>query len=283
LGESIRLPCQAGRFYEASASALRRQIEACFRHEFGSRGLPHVREQGPRQVIALVAPHAGYMYSGAVAAKGYAYMAEDGRPDAVVLLGPNHTGYGTGVSIMVGGVWRTPLGDLRINMELATAIQQRSEFMDVDAAAHLYEHSIEVQLPFLQYVYGPIPFVPICMRMQDVEVSRDVGAAIAHAAVGKNVAIIASTDLNHYEAQSIAEEKDQLALDAVRRLDEAALQAVVEAHGISMCGYGPVSAAIVASKTLGAAKAVVLQHKTSGDITGDRRQVVGYAAAVMVK
>ncbi len=283
MGESVRLPSQAGRFYEASERALRRQIEACFQHDFGPRELPHVGEPGPRRVLALVAPHAGYMYSGAVAAKGYAYLAEDGRPDAVVLVGPNHTGYGTGVSIMVRGRWRTPLGDLPIDETLATAIQQRSEFMDVDVTAHLYEHSIEVQLPFLQYVYGAVPFVPICMRMQDVEVSRDVGTAIAGAAAGKNVVIIASTDLNHYEAHAIAETKDGLALDAVRRLDEAALQAVVEAHGISMCGYGPVSAAIVASKTLGATQAVILQHKTSGDVTGDRRQVVGYAAAVMVK
>lgn len=281
--ESVRLPCQAGRFYEASEHALRRQIEACFQHDFGPRGLPHVQETGPRRVLALVAPHAGYMYSGAVAAKGYAYLAEDGRPDAVVLVGPNHTGYGTGVSIMVHGRWRTPLGDLPIDATLATAIQQQSQFIDVDATAHLYEHSIEVQLPFLQYVYGAIPFVPICMRMQDTEVSRDVGTAIADAAAGKNVVIIASTDLNHYEAHAIAETKDELALNAVRRLDEAALQAVVEAHGISMCGYGPVSAAIVASKALGATQAVVLQHKTSGDVTGDRRQVVGYAAAVMVK
>jgi hypothetical protein len=121
------------------------------------------------------------------------------------------------------------------------------------------------------------------MRMQDLKVSRDVGAAIARASAGKNILIIASTDLSHYEPQSITEKKDRLALDAISRLDEEELQSVVEARGISMCGYGPVSAAIVASKTLGAEKAVLLQHKTSGDMTGDKRQVVGYASAVMVK
>ena len=283
MAESVRLPCQAGSFYAASERPLRKQIEECFMHDFASRALPTVREQGPRRVIALVSPHAGYMYSGPVAAKGYAYVADDGRPDAIVLVGPNHTGYGTGVSIMLRGVWRTPLGDLRIDSDLATDIQRHSKFVDVDSGAHLYEHSIEVQLPFVQYVYGAVHFVPICMRMQDVEVSRDVGAAIARASAGKNVLIIASTDLSHYEPQSIVEKKDRLALDAISRLDEEALQAVVEAHGISMCGYGPVSAAIVASKTLGAEKGVLLQHKTSGDITGDRGRVVGYASAVMVK
>ena len=283
MGESVRLPCQAGSFYASSERALRKQIEECFRHNFGSRALPNVREQGPRRAIALVSPHAGYMYSGPVAAKGYAYVADDGRPDIIVIVGPNHTGYGTGVSIMLGGVWRTPLGDVSINAELAKDVQRFSEFIDVDAGAHLYEHSIEVQLPFLQYVYGSFQFVPICMRMQDLEVSQDVGAAIARASAGKNVLIIASTDLSHYESQSIVEKKDSLALDAISRLDEEELQSVVEAHGISMCGYGPVSAAIVASKTLGAEKTVLLQHKTSGDMTGDKRQVVGYASTVMVK
>ena len=283
MGESVRLPCQAGSFYASSEKALRKQIEECFRHTFGSRALPNVREQGPRRVIALVSPHAGYMYSGPVAARGYAYVADDGRPDTIVIICPNHTGYGTGVSIMLDGVWRTPLGDISINAELAKDIQRFSEFIDVDAGAHLYEHSIEVQLPFLQYVYNSFQFVPICMRMQDVEVSQDVGAAIARASAGKNVLIIASTDLSHYESQRIVVKKDRLALDAISRLDEEKLQSVVEAHGISMCGYGPVSAAIVASKTLGAEKAVLLQYKTSGDMTGDKRQVVGYASAVMVK
>lgn len=283
MGGRVRLPCQAGSFYAASEGSLREQIEACFLHDFGPGRLPRVREKGPRRVISLIVPHAGYMYSGAVAAKGFDYLAEDGRPDAIVLLGPNHTGYGSGVSIMMDGVWRTPLGDVRVDSELAKAIQRFSDFIDVDEGAHLYEHSIEVQLPFLQYVYGAFPFVPICMMMQDLEVSRDVGRAIARAATGKNVSIIASTDFSHYEPQSIAETKDGSALDAIIRLDEAGLQKVVAARAISMCGYGPVSAAIVASKTLGAAKVVRLQYKTSGDVTGDKTRVVGYAAVAIVK
>ena len=283
MGDSVRLPCQAGSFYASSERALRKQIEECFRHDFGSKALPNVREQKLQKTIALVSPHAGYMYSGPVAAKGYAYVADDGRPDTIVIVGPNHTGYGRGVSIMLDGVWRTPLGDVKINAELATDIQRLSEVIDLDKGAHLYEHSIEVQLPFLQYVYGAFQFVPICMRMQDVEVSQDVGTAIARASAGKNVLIIASTDFSHYEPQSIAKKNDRLALDAISRLDEEELQAVVKTHGISMCGYGPVSTAIVASKMLGAEKAILLQHKTSGDITGDKRQVVGYASAVMVK
>jgi AmmeMemoRadiSam system protein B len=223
------------------------------------------------------------MYSGPVAAKGYFHLAEDGKPDIIVLIGPNHTGYGSGVSIMTGGHWRTPLGDVQINSDLATAIQQSSEYLDIDETGHRYEHSLEVQLPFLQYLYGSVSFVPICMMMQDLEVSRDVGKAIATAAMDKNVLIIASTDLSHYESQSQAEAKDRLALDAIHHLDEAELQQVVEIHNISMCGYGPVSAAIAASKKLGAENTTLLQYKTSGDITGDKRQVVGYASLSISK
>jgi AmmeMemoRadiSam system protein B len=283
VGGRVRLPRQAGSFYAASEGSLREQIEACFLHEFGPGTLPKVRENGPRRVLSLISPHAGYMYSGSVASKGFYYLADDGRPDAIVLLGPNHTGYGSGVSIMMEGVWRTPLGDVSVASDLAKEIQRFSAFIDVDVGAHLYEHSIEVQLPFLQYVYGTVPFVPICMMMQDLEVSRDVGRAIARAVTGKNVSIIASTDFSHYEPQSIAETKDGAALDAISRLDEAGLQRVIEAHAISMCGYGPVSAAIVASKNLGASKAVRLQYKTSGDVTGDTTRVVGYASVAIVK
>ncbi len=279
----VRFPHQAGGFYAASERPLRKQIEECFMHDFGPRKLPRVSEKGPRSVTSLICPHAGYMFSGPVAAKGYYYVAEDGRPDVIVLIGPNHTGYGSGVSIMTNGIWRTPLGDVRIGSELAKEIQARSEFIDVDEKAHLYEHSIEVQLPFLQYVYGSFQFVPICMMMQDLEVSKDVGNAIAEAAAGKNVLIIASTDLSHYEPQNTADEKDHLALDAIIRLDAEELQSVVEARGISMCGYGPVSAAIVASKALRAKNAVLLQYKTSGDVTGDKSQVVGYASVAIIK
>jgi len=279
----VRLPCQVGSFYAASERSLRKQIEECFMHDFGPRKLPKVGEKGSRRMTSLVCPHAGYMFSGPVAAKGYYHAAEDGRPDSIVVVGPNHTGYGSGVSIMTNGVWRTPLGDVRIDSELAKEVQGFSDFIDVDERGHLYEHSIEVQLPFLQYVYGSFQFVPICMMMQDLEVSRDVGEAVAKAAAGKNVLVIASTDFSHYEPQNTAEAKDGLALDAIIRLDEAALQSVVEDHNISMCGYGPVSVAIVASKKLGAEKAVLLQYKTSGDVTGDKTQVVGYASVGILK
>lgn len=280
----VRLPYQAGAFYAGSEKALRKQIEECFLHKLGVGRLPKVEEKGPRNIVSLVSPHAGYMYSGPVAAHAFYSLAQDGIPASVVILGPNHTGFGSGVSMMAEGVWRMPLGDIEIDSDLARRIQETSSLIDVDDEAHRHEHSIEVQIPFLQYLYGSnFQIVPICMMMQDLETSRDVGRALAQAASGKNVLIIASTDLTHYESQRAAELKDKLAIDAILRLDEGLLQRTVESNNITMCGYGPVSAAIVAAKGLDATKAQLLCYKTSGDVTSDRSQVVGYASVKLTK
>ncbi len=279
----IRLPCQAGAFYSSSADALKRQVEDCFLHRFGPGRLPKV-ETKPRRLLSLICPHAGYMFSGPVAANGYYFAAQDGRPDTVIILGPNHTGYGSGVSVMLEGIWRMPLGDVEVDTELAEEVQRASELIDIDEAAHRFEHSIEVQLPFLQYVYNPtFKFVPICMMMQDLKTSRDVGEAIAKVASGRNILIIASTDMSHYEPHKVAEAKDRQAIDAILKLDESQLQSTVESRNISMCGYGPVSAAIIASKKLGVTRAQLLSYRTSGDITGDQAQVVGYASLAITR
>lgn len=281
---SVRLPRQAGQFYAGSADGLRQQIEECFLHRLGTGKLPQPVETPLRSLVALVSPHAGYMYSGPVAAHGFYFASTCGQPDSVVILGPNHTGIGSGISVVTRGAWRTPLGDMDVDPELARSIQASSQLIDIDESAHRYEHSIEVQLPFLQYVYGPrLRFVPICMMLQDLTSSRDVGEAVAKAIKGRNVLIIASTDMTHYEAQRTAEKNDQLVIDTILRLDEAALQRTVETHGISMCGYGPVSAAIVASKALGASHGERLAYQTSGDVTGDRTQVVGYCSIALTR
>ncbi len=279
----IRLPCQAGAFYEGTPDALRKQVEACFLHKFGPGKLPKVGS-GPRNVFSLICPHAGYVFSGAVASNGYFLAAQDGQPDTAIVLGPNHTGYGSGVSLMAEGAWRMPLGDVELDSGLAKEIQRNSELIDLDDTAHRFEHSIEVQLPFLQYIYGSkLKIVPICMMMQDLQTSRDVGEAIAKAVQGKNTLIVASSDMSHYEPQKSADRKDHLAIDAVLKLDAAELQSTVEANGITMCGYGPASVAIIASKKLGASQCCLLSYRTSGDTTGDYSQVVGYASLAITK
>ncbi len=280
----VRRPAQAGAFYAGSRSQLEAQIRNCFLHELGPKHLPEASAKGQRRIVALVSPHAGYMYSGPVAASGYDTLASDGTPDLFIILGPNHSGLGSGVSIMVEGRWQTPLGESVIDSDTANLICQHSSMIDVDDDAHAFEHSIEVQLPFLQYVYGrEIRFVPICMMMQDLRTSVEVGEAIAKAIEGRDAVTIASSDMTHYEPQKSAEKKDSAAIESILKLDEKELQDVVESRNISMCGYGPVSSAIRCAKILGATKANLLNYKTSGDITGDYDAVVGYASVAISK
>jgi AmmeMemoRadiSam system protein B len=280
----IRRPCQAGGFYAGTAESLKTQIENCFLHKFGPGKIPEVVEEGRRQTIGFVCPHAGYMFSGAVAAHAYYKLALDGKPDVVFLFGPNHGGYGSGLAVMNDGFWRTPLGDVEIDSESANQVVRESGIVDVDDSAHRFEHSIEVQLPFLQYLYGSeFKIVPICFLMQDLSSAREVGEAVAKVLAGKNGVIIASSDMTHYEPQESAKRKDRMVLEAVEAMDESKLYSVIEAYRISACGYGPIAALIAAAKMLGAKEARLLCYKTSGDVIGDYSSVVGYAAVCFKK
>jgi hypothetical protein len=280
----VRRPCQAGAFYEGTSDALKRQIEKCFTDKLGPGELPEVVKTAPREVIGLICPHAGYMFSGPVAAHAYYRLALDGKPDVVVIFGPNHTGYGSGLAVMNEGVWRTPLGDVEIDGEMANQIVYESRTVDIDDSAHSYEHSIEVQLPFLQYLYGSgFKIVPICFLMQDLSSAREVGQAVAKVLLDKKAVIIASSDMTHYEPQESAERKDKKALEAIEAMDEARFQSIIETHNITACGHGPIAALITAAKILGGREAKLLCYKTSGDVTGDYSSVVGYAAVCFMK
>ena len=274
----MRPPAVAGQFYAGTKSSLLKQIEWCYTHPHGPRKLPKA-QAGPRRLLGLVSPHAGYMYSGPVAAHGFARMASDGKPSSIVIIGPNHSGVGSGVSIVTSGRWRTPLGELQIDERLGEAIKRASGIIDVDEVAHAYEHSLEVQLPFLQHLFrAEFKIVPICMMLQDTVTSKEVGDAIARASTEKDVTIIASTDFTHYEPQQSAVRKDRMAMERILALDAEGLTRVVGEEAISMCGHGPVSAMLFAAKGLGAKKAELLKYATSGETAGPMAQVVGYGS-----
>jgi AmmeMemoRadiSam system protein B len=280
----VRRPCQAGAFYEGTPDALKRQIEKCFTGKLGPGELPEVAKTAPKKVIGLICPHAGYMFSGPVAAHAYYELAVDGTPEVVVIFGPNHTGYGSGLAVMNDGVWRTPLGDVEVDRETANQIVRESRIIDIDESAHSNEHSIEVQLPFLQFLYGSaFKIVPICFLMQDLSSAREVGQAVAKVLHDKKAVIIASSDMTHYEPQESAERKDKKALEAIVAMDEARFQSVIEAYNITACGHGPIASLITAAKVSGGREAKLLCYKTSGDVIGDRSSVVGYAAVSFVK
>ncbi len=272
-----RRPAVSGMFYAGTSGELKQQMAWCYRHELGPGVVPVANDNGPREIVALVVPHAGYVYSGPVAAHAYKELANDGVFDTAVILGPNHTGYGSPVSLWADEDWETPLGKVRVDRELAHDLL--AGVIEVDETAHIYEHSIEVQLPWLQYLYGEVKIVPIAMMAQDLETAREVGKAIS--GCGNNIIIIASTDFTHYEPHPVATEKDHSMIAAIVNLDEEELYRQREFLNCTMCGYGPVASAIVAAKAMGAERASLLKYATSGDITGDFSRVVGYGSIVI--
>ena len=280
----VRKATVANAFYAGKESELTDQLIECFTSRFGPGQVPKPAEHGPRKIFGIVCPHAGYMYSGAVAANGYAKLANDGLPEAFVILGPNHTGYGSGVSIMTEGGWETPLGVSLIDSVLAQQIQKGSSIIDIDEEAHAYEHSIEVQLPFIQFLFkDAAKFVPICMMMQDLRTSREIAKTLVEQLKGKDILIVASSDFTHYEPHDAVVRKDEMAIDAITRLDDAALNDLGESSKVTMCGYGPITTLMAAAKLLGGVRAELLTHKTSGDVTGDKSAVVGYSSLVFLR
>ncbi|MCQ6254801.1 AmmeMemoRadiSam system protein B [Methanocaldococcus sp.] len=284
---NIRYPAVAGMFYPSHPNELIELIEQCYLHKFGPKSMP-VRGTY-RKPIGLLCPHAGYIYSGPVMAHSYYELSK--RVDTIeeitaVILGPNHTGLGSGVSVM-DGVWRTPLGDVNSDEKFVEELWKKCDIIDLDETAHLNEHSIEVQLPFLKHLellnIAKFKIVPICMMFQDYETSIEVGYFIAKIAkeLNRRVVIIASSDLSHYEPQEIATKKDAIVIKHILEMNEKDLYEDVINYNISMCGYGPVIAMIRAMKILGATKSELLCYATSGDITGDYSAVVGYASAIV--
>jgi hypothetical protein len=267
----MRRPVVAGRFYAGGETALRMQVEWCFRHKVGPGRLPHVAQKRKGDVRGLVVPHAGFMYSGPVAAHAYAALAEDGAPDLFVIIGPNHTGHGAGLAVMSED-FDTPLGRIEVDREAAATIRRGK--VDEDPTAHAFEHSIEVQLPFVKYVAPNAKFVPVCMMAQGYASAREAGRAIGEAITGRNAVVIASTDFSHYVPAEVAREKDALVIERIEALDAEGVGKAVQKNDISMCGCGPVMAMMEAVKP---SSANLLKYATSGDLAR-MDEVVGYAA-----
>jgi len=280
----LRRPAVAGSFYAGNSKSLNKQIEKCFLHKIGPGNTPTVNIKGERNIIGLISPHAGYIYSGPVAAHGFYKIALDGKPDTIIILGPNHRGFGTDVSIMINGKWETPLGEIEIDTDIAENILKNSKIIKVDEKAHQSEHSIEVQLPFIQYIFGKnVKIIPICMTRQDINTDIEIARSICSSVVNKNILIIASSDFTHYEPQEYAQNVDKQAIDAILEFKPKKLYDMIYQQNLTMCGPGPITVMLIACKTLGAKKAELLKYATSGDITNIYNQVVGYASLIIRK
>ena len=276
----VRQPAVAGQFYAADPTHLRGQIEDVIAHEVGPGSLPAVGS-GTRDLVGIVSPHAGYPYSGPVAAHGVAAVAENGAPEVVIALGPNHSGLGAPVAFSGADGWKTPFGVLEVDRELTEAILSADDVGQIDEAAHRDEHALEVQFPMLQYALETdFRIVPICMGRQDAGTSQRLGQAIAEAVddLERDALLLASTDLTHYASQDVAEREDRTAIDRMLAFDAEGVVEVATVEGVSMCGYGPVATTIVAGQELGATDATLLGYATSGDTAGPQREVVGYGS-----
>lgn len=265
----VREPAVAGYFYPANPEALRAEIKK------------HLIPDAEKiEALAIIVPHAGYMYSGHVAGATYSSITLSKN---YVILCPNHTGYGASVAINAEGGWRTPLGIAPINSKLAKAITARSRLFEEDSWAHRYEHSLEVQLPFLQYLAEDFSFVPINVGTSNRGHLREIGCAVAEAVreYPERALIVASSDMTHYESAESARKKDELAIAQILKLDPDGLYDTVKRFKISMCGYAPSVSVLEAARLLGAKQAKLIRYANSGDITGDHSSVVGYAGLVL--
>lgn len=281
---NLRKPAVAGSFYAGDLKSLNTQIEKCFMHKIGPGKLPPAVLAGERKIVGLISPHAGYMYSGPVAAHGFYKIALDGTPDTIIILGPNHRGFGEDISIMVEGKWKTPLGELEIDTDIAESILKNSKTIKIDNKAHQYEHSIEVQLPFIQYIFGKnIKFVPICMTRQDINTDIEIARSICSSVVDKNILLIASSDFTHYEPQEYAKNIDKQAINTILEFNPKKLYDIIYQQNLTMCGPGPITAMLIVCETLGAKKAELLKYATSGDVSGAYDRVVGYASIIIKK
>lgn len=267
----MRSPAVAGQFYEGDRDGLQRQVESCYTHRLGPRQVPRLDPDGPRRIRGLVVPHAGYMYSGPVAAHAYAALATDGVPPHVVIFGPNHTGLGAAMAQSTEE-WRTPLGTVGYDREVGARIL--GDVVAEDATAHRFEHSIEVQLPFLQHLGATFRFVPICMGLQDYTSATDLGKRVRAAIRGTDALVLASTDFSHYVPKDLAAKKDRAAIDKILAFDVKGFDEVVRRQDISMCGYGPVMAMLTAVES---GTPEFLKYASSGDVA-DMRDVVGYCS-----
>ncbi len=264
-----RAPSVAGQFYFGTAPKLTRQVS------------DFIDTSGKKEkVVGAVCPHAGLMYSGAVA--GAVYSVID-FPETFVLIGPNHTGLGARISLMESGEWEIPTGTFGIDEKISYRIAMHVPTVTKDSKAHMFEHSLEVQLPFIAFFSPKAKIVPIAILSASVEECRILGGGIAEAvqAAGYPVVLIASSDMSHYVSDRVAREKDRKAIDRILAFDPEGLYETVLKERISMCGYLPVTTLLFAAKALGAQSARLVKYATSGEVSGDYDHVVGYAGIVL--
>ena len=263
-------------FYPKTKQELESTIRECFLHKFGPGKM--FPTDDPDNIFGVICPHAGYMYSGPVAANSF-YAISGQRPELVVIVGPNHWGLGCNVAAMKEGVWETPLGRVEVDSDAADEISKASKIVELDFLSHTRDHSLEVQLPMLQEIYRhKFKILPIILIDQTIESARELGSAIARVARKKKTVIVGSSDFTHYEQNEFAHSQDQALIEPILGMDVGGLYEVLHRRQVTACGYGAMAATIAACREMGSTKASLARYATSGDVTGEKDSFVGYAS-----
>jgi len=278
-----RRPAVAGTFYPGSERSLNETLNQLF--TFPPDNLSKYSPPSLKEVFGIVSPHAGYQYSGYVAAKGYSLLKSHiSSPERVIILGPNHQGLGSVIASSTKEGWQTPLGTVQVDLDGVKKLSKLSKLVDLDDLAHEYEHSIEVQLPLLQYTYGSaFKLLPICMMAQDKRFAIELGSTIAEFFVSGRDIMVASSDFTHYEPHNIALKKDKELISYIEKLDVEGFYDCIDENRVSVCGFGPIATLMTLSKKIGASGGKLLVYMTSGEVIGEYDQVVGYASIAFGK
>ena len=274
----VRTPAVAGMFYPKTQQELRSAIRDCFLHSFGPGKLPPLSDD--KNIIGVICPHAGYTYSGPIAAYSY-YAISSLKPDLVIIIGPNHWGIGCNIATMKDAVWRTPLGDVEVDTDAALEINKATKNVELDFFSHTRDHSLEVQIPMLQEIYfHKFKILPIILIDQSRNAATEIGMSISKVAKNKKTVIIGSSDFTHYEENEFAHKQDKSLIEPILKMDVDEFYNILQKNQISACGYGAIASTMIACKELGATRGTLAKYATSGDVTGEKNSVVGYASII---
>ncbi len=283
----IRQPCVEGIFYPSNSNVLEETIEDYF-NNIEDCNLEDISQTNT--ISTIVVPHAGYQYSGQCASYAFKSLAKETLPDTVIIIGPNHTGLGSKkIALSQHDYWKTPLGEIEVDNEFNKELIEQNPDCDYDDAAHMREHSLEVEIPFIQYISKiqgkEIKILPITISYQEVNTCINLGKSIYEIIekLNRNCVIVASTDLTHYETAESAKTKDTKVLNDIEAMDIEQLVSDINTYNISMCGYGPVITGITYSKLSNALSSTILDYRNSGDVQKEYDSVVGYGSAIIKK
>ncbi|NWJ90698.1 MEMO1 family protein [Marine Group I thaumarchaeote] len=276
----VRTPAVSGTFYPDDEKELRSLIDDCFMHPIGPGKMPPT--DSDQKIYGVICPHAGFVYSGPVACHSF-YSISSSASKLAIITGPNHYGIGQSIASMIDVSWKTPLGLVEVDSESALELRDGLDILELDSFSHSKEHSIEVQVPMLQETFShEMKILPISLINQEQKTATKVGSAIAKIAQKKDALLIGSSDFTHYEENEFAHRQDLALIDPILKLDVDEFYKILYERHVTACGFGAIASTMIACKELGATEGKLLKYATSGDVSGDKSSVVGYASIIFV-